>query len=91
MKSKKGLILGIVLLLLTMVVGSVFAVNTAGVEWYHENNRTVMINQNSYGVYITPTLENGSRRDRFYLGARERTYVNGVVKSIVVSSTTFLK
>ena len=85
MKNKRGLILGILLILLVTVVGSVFAANTAGVEWYHENNRTVMFNHNSYGVYITPTLSNGTRYDRFFLGARERTYVNGIVESIVVT------
>jgi hypothetical protein len=84
MKSKKFWISAVILVLFALVAGVVYAGSVNGVEWYYENSRTVVRNNNSYEVYVTPILTNGVQYDEFRLYGREHTYVNGEVKSLKI-------
>ena len=57
-----------------------------GVEWYYENNRTVVKNHNSYSVYITPIMSESTRYDEFQLSGGSHTYINGEVQTLNIQS-----
>jgi len=55
-----------------------------GVEWYYEGIKTVVVNHNSYTVYITPILTNRVQYDEFSLTGGSHTYVNGEVGTLKI-------
>jgi hypothetical protein len=53
MKTKRVLVLGITLVLLTLVTGVVFAASMGGVDYQWRNGDTYFTNRNSYQVSVS--------------------------------------
>jgi hypothetical protein len=93
MEKRKLLVLGIALVLMAVVVGSVFAASSGGVsiEWATQNGQTVLFfrNSNSYSVDVEYSI-NGKEPHRLQVGqgsgyfAYNGNYPNGSISIISV-------
>jgi hypothetical protein len=53
MKTKRVLVFGIALFLLTLVTGVAFAASLGGVDYWWDNSDTHFLNRNSYVVFVS--------------------------------------
>ena len=87
MNKKKILVLGIALILMALVVGSVFAGSLRGVQWSITDSGITVSNGNDYPVRISLINDDTGRLEYKYLDAYETkvflgSYSEGVTRVV---------
>lgn len=77
MVSKRVLVLGIALILMTLVVGLVFAGEYKGVVWEYSGGETIIGNFNDYAVTVGAKNDDNGDYQRFRLNPRANKRLEG--------------